>query len=445
MVSRYRNELISAKTGVYEQIGRYSDPFGSCTVDPGASTTRSYTFDHSGVFQSEYEYREMNDVVTPSFHAKRARGEIINSPMTSMHVKQSIPKMSTHFSSMACKWGCTPGRWYPFIEHEVQGDRSLDSIMLSDLWMPAPAIDTTTLKDQAISKAWSNIDVSELLAVASIKELDQTVVGLAYIFKKVYKILRSVMRADIRLHTGRGKPSKLMKEISPSELSEIYLNARYNLRPLMYDVSNMIKVINSPMTHRMRQTFRGNLVRTEKDSDVLAKYVVQHANFDLKATCYRSVQKEVTVRAGVLCDVEPLTLSDLLGGDELVGAAWDLLPFSFIIDWFCNAGDTIIAWSPNLRATTLASWVVTKTVTTQTSTLLGCTANAYDGGTYHWTNTTGYVDPGTATSVTTEVERIPEYSRPVIPSFRLNLDPLKILDLGLILFNLKGFKFSSSG
>jgi hypothetical protein len=441
MAGRHRFEVMSAEADTFSQVG-LTGYGGTCTVSVGDCVVPSGIGTTSGNFQKEYEYREMDDVVTDNFHKRKAQGVIINSPLNSTYEKVSHSKVHTYLRCMNQKYGCTPAHWYDLSEHMISGTLSPEALCGADMWIPPEDLDLVSLKDQAISKAWANIDVSEVLAIASLKESGQTLAGLVYIYKKVYRILKAVARLEVNHALQRKRSSGLRKEFSLSELKEVYLNARYNLRPLAYDVSGMMKVLKAPLTKAMRQTYRGNLSKKGFTSDTINKYVFYHSAFDLEATIHRSSQIKVDVRAGVLTDVEPLTVSDLLGGDEIVAAAWDLLPFSFIVDWFMNAGDTIIAWSPNLRAKTLASWVVTKTTTTQTSTVLGATPHMRDSY-YRWLNPSYSVSPTTSTRVLKTVVREPEYSRPIIPSFRWNLDPLKLLDLGLILGNLKGFKFAS--
>jgi hypothetical protein len=181
-----------------------------------------------------------------------------------------------------------------------------------------------------------------------------------------------------------------------------------------------------------RQTFRASA------SDLFTDVVNEEITFisnngqQIKLSFDKSITREVKVRAGVLTDVKPTSTSQLLGVDKLVETAWDLIPFSFIIDWFTNVGDTLSAWTPTYGFNALASWVVVEDITTQKTQLAGVDASY--GSYSSW----DYRDLGTSISrpsinkVTVLKERIPDYQRPLLPSFDLNLDLLKTLDLAII-------------
>jgi len=445
MASRTRNEILKATTAPYLMESPYSDPFGDCDSDPGPKTKyqAGAPFKHSGVTQLEYEHRTMTDVVTPGFHKLKAKGIIINNPMTSFYEKVYTPLVQVNYDCTYYQQkACNPTRFVHLFDMSGSGNVSFDIVTGGNSWIDVPTndLDVQSLKDQAILKAWANIDRAEILAGASFAEMNQTLSGLMYLFKKVHRILTVVKTKNAKFLKMK-KNSK--NEFSFKEMSEVYLNARYNLRPLYYDIKAIINVWNKTLTKAMRQTFRSSLSETATSSDVLEYDWWGLANWKWPVNLHRAATKKVTVRAGVLTDCGPLSLHELLGGHSLVETAWDLIPFSFVADWFFNIGDFISAWTPEMKIKPLASWVVTKEVTTQTTTILG-------GGMFY----TNPSDPAqnvsvgnsslsapTAERTTISIEREPEYSRPTLPNFRLKLDPLKLLDLGLILKDISGFRF----
>lgn len=116
-------------------------------------------------------------------------------------------------------------------------------------------------------------------------------------------------------------------------------------------------------------------------------------------------------------------------------SAWDLVPFSFIIDWFFTVGDTICAFSPlPLGVTALASWITTTESTVQTFRLTGASSQVGVCGSYLYTDTGCTFGNGeVAYKISTKKTRTPNYQRNLVPRINVNLDPLKILDLGIIL------------
>jgi len=437
---RVRNMLLKAETQNFQRNAFTRYPTGTCTVDPGPKTNPYSTWSYGGVEQTLYEHKTMTDVETPGFHRLMREGKIINSPMTSFYERVESPVVNLGMDYDYSVWkNCGSGNVFdPTGGGMVTGDVGMASLCGDQLFLVEPEEDITFLKDQAITKAWANIDRSKVLAGSSVKEMGQTLSGLLTMFKMVKKILISVKKKDGSFLYGKGNLTK-------EEWIEVYLNARYNLRPLYYDIKGIMEILNKELTGAMRQTFRGSANNDITSSDVVNIPVIElpyyHWNFDL----HRSSLSRTTVRAGVLTDCGPLTLHELLGGHSLVETAWDLIPFSFIVDWFANVGDTISAWSPEMQIKPLTSWVVSTTETLQTSTCLGSDFTCTSGAVYSFVGPTSFIDAGTATRITKHVVREPNYSLPMIPSFRLKLDNLKILDLGLILRDISGFRFASSG
>jgi len=443
VAGRTRSTVLNSTVQDYQLDTLYSDPFGTCDDDPGPKDKYQAgpPFKYAGTTLHEHETREMTDVVTPEFHKMKRLGKIINNPMTSTYEKVYIPLVQAY---MDCTYWqekpCNPNRFVYLFDMTTDGSVNFDRVAGPHMWKDLPDVDETTLKDQAILKAWANVDRSEILAIASVGELNQTVKGLTYLFKKVHRILTFVKTRDARfLRMQKSRKN----EASFKELKEVYLNARYNLRPLYYDMQAIMKIWNKSITAAMRQTFRSSIKKKTTSSDVVTFDWWDLLNWKWPVDIHRCAHKEVEVRAGVLTDCQPLSLAEMLGGESLVESAWDLTPWSFIVDWFVNAGDYISAWTPEMKVKPLASWVVTKTTTTQTSTILGSNfsyTNAGDESERVDVNSHS-VGSGTAERIVVEKKREPNYSRPYLPNFRLKLDSLKLLDLGLILKDVSGFRY----
>lgn len=116
---------------------------------------------------------------------------------------------------------------------------------------------------------------------------------------------------------------------------------------------------------------------------------------------------------------------------------WDLTPYSFILDWFINMGDIISAHAPVPGVKALASWVTTVDTTVYSSTVDNFSIAIYHGG-YHLIDTGTTVGTGYGiTKIVEETNRLPNPENPVFPSWDLRLDPAKLLDLALIVKNIK--------
>jgi hypothetical protein len=95
---------------------------------------------------------------------------------------------------------------------------------------------------------------------------------------------------------------------------------------------------------------------------------------------------DVSVRTGILYELDHRDVFGL-SFKEIPITAWELVPYSFVIDWFVNAGDYIQAVTPKLGVKVLGSWsttedeIVTKTTTTLED-VVGSTYNLVSPGGY---------------------------------------------------------------
>jgi hypothetical protein len=154
---------------------------------------------------------------------------------------------------------------------------------------------------------------------------------------------------------------------------------------------------------------------------------------------YSEWKRQVDVRAGVLCQVEALNHISIYGLTQPVEAIWELIPFSFIVDWFFNVGNTIGSWTPEMGTKTLASWYVINNTTYQK---MGRFHDDFEfpegdslrrGTAYSKMLSNCWCDRTTVTK-----ERVPSPIRAVVPTFSLRLDTLKLVDLLIIAKKLLG-------
>lgn len=423
-------ETIS-RTGEKYSAYQYSATAGTCTTAPSAlpDLVKKYP----GISYTLMVNEGMSDIVTPNYKKLSAQGAIVNNPMTKF--KDSLISDLYYYNleyGIEMYLACNPAKWVLSRNY-----RHAKSIGVSELYpfleLSATTSEIQTEIDKTVSKAFSRIGNDEVLLLGMIKEFGATVTGLAYILKKVYHIYRYTRRAELK---------KLRKELSFRELQEIYMNARYNLRPLAYDAAGMVRVLQAE-TKPMRQTFRASssIEKEVTSQDLFSE--LNKSNFDLGGQVTRSSFLDIKVRAGVLTQANPANQAQLLGLDSIVETAWDILPFSFIIDWFLNVGDTICAWTPKLGFKKLASWVTIDSLLTQNTTIgnLNLTEKTVNG--QRLTNIALNTSSASATRVYRTFERRVNPSIPILPSWDLNLDPMKILDLAIItkkLFKLKNFR-----
>lgn len=417
------------ETGEVYTSYQYSTTTGTCTsMTPGPLNTQVKS--GVGVVNTLSVEESMTDVITPEFKKLSGQGQIFCNPMTKIRREERNEICSCTLDyGIDMYLACNPAKWVYYRDYRYVWKKSLTSLV-PYISVADYADDLQTKIDQAVAKAYSCIGIDKVLAIAMAAELGKTISGLTYILKKVFKIYRYVKRAELR---------KFAKEISFSELQEVYMNARYNLRPLAYDVAGMIAIFNDvPLPGR--QTFRARTDLTSSSSNSGSYVWLSNLNLSLTSTYTTRVYLDVLIRAGVLTQVETVTQTQLLGLDKIIETGWELIPFSFIIDWFLNVGDIIGAWTPKFGFKTLTSWVTTNVLLTQQVTLSSpvLSEKTVNGQRLHSSNIS--FEGGNALCITNTVKRDPNPARPIIPSFDINLDKWKIIDLAIIskkLFRLK--------
>lgn len=370
-------------------------------------STMSYT--DIGTFTKNSSNGFMYDVMTPSFKKLVAQGRIINNPMYQVVGTTSIKPGSSE--------------WIYHWEEQTYGDEiwgwdhipslsppltvSTDLEVLESIWLDASLVDT------ASAQAWANVDISEAAVLASLGELPETLNWLKNLYYRFYKVTKAFNKKRLVRHLAKG------------DLTDLWLEYRYAIRPIIFEAESLVKALQLTKEN-IRQTARGNAVVEESLGSVATRTNGPTIHWGQEYTVETTQRKEV--RAGVLfaIDSDIDLLTHALGFNQPIQSLWELVPFSFIIDWFFNIGEIIATWSPKGDLTPLASWTTETITVTEKGTL-----------TDSWDNFSTTIDgwreynvtPGSGYSETYFRRRTPKADRPVIPSMSINLDTAKILDL----------------
>lgn len=153
-------------------------------------------------------------------------------------------------------------------------------------------------------------------------------------------------------------------------LAEIWLEMRYMWRPLVYDMYAMEEAIR-----RLAEGIEDPLQRAYASRDATATSsstsVTGTINVPggaggvtgLNAICSLSTVVERRVHAAVGLKV---TTREVFMTDPVV-TAWELVPFSFVLDWFVTIGTTLSAFSPFATGQLQYASLATTTTTTYVS------------------------------------------------------------------------------
>lgn len=355
----------------------------------------------------------MDDVVTPNFKKIVGNGGIINNPMTRttlyeerrdlVYERQKVYRLSggtnwTGYRTSGDNW------WVSMLDTALPAVLSLSS--------------QESLVDAAVRQAHANIELSQAAILASLGEGRETVASMVSVLKRAAKIGRAFKKLNIKA---------LRSELAPKELADRYMELRYALRPLVYDAKQIAAAYSGKELPKVgRQTWRG--YKEDFRADVQPNVVIYS---DAGTIVYGRTESHTTlqVRAGVLTAIEAISGLNVWGADSILETVWELTPYSFVLDWIFDLGETLASFTPEMGVKKLASWVVTELVTFQSVEVVRA-ENIFPSG------ATAYYDvfqlSGKHTRRTSTVVRVPEPSRPILPQFRLKLDLLKLLDLAIM-------------
>lgn len=217
--------------------------------------------------------------------------------------------------------------------------------------------------------------------------------------------------------------------------AETWLEGRYGWRLLAYDIEGINEAIGKLGEHHFP------LIRGYSTNSSDASYVTNlggpanhykrynHSSqvpFPGYGSGVRTESMVREVRAGVILEA---VIQDILEIDPLV-TAWEVIPFSFILDWFINIGDVITAYSPFAQENLLGSWVKTTETVDRTYVMTPSTYGVSYSGWYY-----GLQGSPATSSISVKKKTVERKigSPSASLQFRLNLDSLKLADLASVI------------
>jgi hypothetical protein len=358
----------------------------------GTGSMKSYTSSNPNIV-TQFNYDNIIRVIEkrfigwdiPHFHRRRKRGELLpHTPWKQVHISGSGSGFYDVKSGTTSSWS----RWFASNENYLAA--SAWRLTEVDLAAYVPDVSNKYVQEAAAAIYTNGFDALTFLA-----EL-----------------------ADVRslfLNTAK----TLLKLKIPKNwkaLSNEYLSVRYGWRTLFYDVTSLnkaIKALNDKCKRTRYSEVRGN---TSSDSwqDVNLAYTT-HYVYKVE----KSYTTEVSLRGSVTADIEIPAFQF-----NPFQTAWEVVPFSFVLDWFLSVGRAISAASFLAFTSKYASSYGYKIKMTKTlNAEILSTADSFLAGTV-WGK--GQCDA--------EIEVRTPCGVPLTPHLTLKLNPWKVLDLlGLII------------
>lgn len=365
---------------------------------------------------SEFKSGNIKDVVTKNFKMRQAAGQIINSPMEKTTVEftgsSSQPVTPITYSDPVVTHNGNTGSRI-VVERTITGSLPVGSREFIDSLTLRASQHSVMSTQNAINSAYGNINVGKLQALVSLGEAKSTIDHLKVTFARFLSLVRAIRSgkwntlAPRTFRKLRRNPKMTIYEL----MEEAWWEARYAWRPLLIDAQNVYELIKGDKALSVRQTFRG---KDEDGSSTSYDYSTVIAGTPCTVTALVTISQ--VARGGVLCQASSsVGLEDELSITNIVDAAVELVPFSFILQWFINLGGLLYTLRPNGSYRELAKW---DSIAVQVATVGSVTYTDSDGqeNSVSFRHTYDYYQRSTGSTST-------------LFSIDLNLDLFKIVDL----------------
>lgn len=353
---RYRNNL-QAITGKMDQtITSRGCPTGTVT------TTTNWT--SSPVYQVG-SYESMSDIVTPGFAKASRDGAVVMKPMTKIRFEVD-GGYGTGQDLVATKSNsCTANPFYPETSRICQagtfgrmlGPKFNVTIFPNGTVAPLPRVIPWETVQNLIAEASTSARADRGRGNSNSNQYE----ALAELNKSFGMLGQATQNA---LDFTKKNSSKMTRA---KAVANAYLLYRYGFIPLMMSIQDATQAM-SRAVGKVRQTSRGSASVSQQTITTVPTnlFSIWTANYVIRK------DEKVTVRSMFLDEYEATLITNSgLSLKNLATLPWELLPYSFVVDWFANIGDYLASMYPTFGLTPRGSCT---TVERQTSYSVSCSS-----------------------------------------------------------------------
>nr|UJQ85095.1 MAG: hypothetical protein 1 [Leviviridae sp.] len=332
---------------------------------------------YSGYTQIKEE--SVASISVPNYKKRSAQGEIFNNPFSRSLLELSSTQIDTGWVSSerwstavsivrGDKWGGQPYA-VSCSSFAITRSRSLLCVppeFLAALKSNIPTLDAGA--QSAINNAFGNIQQGEVDLLVMAAEGKKTLQHLLSTVQRFTALVSAIRRRDISKLCP--KTYKKMKKGAfdgaggaKQMFEDAWMEARYAWLPLVFDAVGMFNIVTGNVTDR--QTFRAS--SNDHGVNDLDFTVVTSAG-PMKFT--GSVTSIAGARAGVLTEkLMNSPLAQHLSVFNIATMVKEVIPFSFVLEWFINLSGLLYTLNPNPILRPLAAWCTVKDLATFQGTL----------------------------------------------------------------------------
>jgi hypothetical protein len=295
----------------------------------------------------------MDDYVTPHYHKRSQRGEVFFNPMkrtvvrslsengTERHVRRKV-------DTIACGSPPTNHRW----EHRTVGSSTTAYCLLAfGHNHDALAINSPL----PIGSVFSGEELAAMQSEASTRVLAQRGTADSNLFESIAQMDQTASMLTGPLSFMDDYLKKKSTKALAAGAASGWLIYRYGLLPAIRDITQILESRHAPVGKR-RKTSRATISERKVAIDI--KPTVDYGGWT--SNIMRKTEDVVEIRAMSLDEYYADSLTNAgFTAKGLMGLPWELIPFSFVADWFVNVGDFLYAHMPSFGYKQLGSCLVT--------------------------------------------------------------------------------------
>jgi len=313
-------------------------------------TTTSWVVDYSTPAFKVGKVKSFTDVVTPSFSRRSRKGDLIFNPMQMS--EREIFTTGSGYTIKGTEAGCPAPYVGNLAWRTYRSNESTLAVLLAGVLgtsggivsSPTSAIITQAEIDSLVSevctKAQANVRGGDTSGLESLVQLNKTF----DLIRKPLEGIYSLTKALTSFNKGKksGKLTRSGADLLAVPASE-WLKYRYGILPLVNDIQAVMKSLKSK---------RGLVRRTSRASGGIERNSTRSltSNFGVLTTIFEEQRSHsVRVRAMTVTEYVASMQTDLgLTLDQIPKTVWELIPFSFVVDWFVNVNDFVNASTPRV-------------------------------------------------------------------------------------------------
>lgn len=309
------------------------------THSTGITTVAQVAYQNGPFTYGKFE--AMDDIVTPGYHTKSSRGEVIMNPMVQSYWTRTMTPGGFSFKNK--------GTGSNDFTDTYDGYYAIDRKGGPNGHLPV-SLAPRELAVQAGTSAMANIEKPDFEGLVFAAELRETL-----------SFLRNPVQGYVNwLHWRNTRYTNRNNRTLRDFISENWLSYRYGMRPLYNDAQKFLNALNESGKRRpLRRTARGFASDT---SSAAASYraTTYEANVQVDSNTTRTYK----VRSGVLYEITSTLKNSNYGFSEsdILPALWEATTFSFIADWFANIGTYLRTVVPHVEVKVLGSWTKSEDV-----------------------------------------------------------------------------------